>query len=63
MTAGKSEDRSRRDRIHEIIFEAETPAGRAFDVALLIVIVVSVIAVSLESVAEVRARYGEILRR
>ena len=53
---------SRRARLHEIIFEAETPGGKAFDVALLIAIVLSVVAVSLESVADVRAVYGVPLR-
>ncbi len=31
-----------RDRLHEIIFEADTPAGKAFDVALIGAIIVSV---------------------
>ena len=53
---------STRRRLHEIIFEADTPAGRAFDVALLILIVVSVIAVMLETVAVVRDQYGTWLR-
>lgn len=47
-----------RARLHEIIFEADTPAGKAFDVALLIAILVSVAAVSLETVAPIQARYG-----
>ncbi len=50
-----------RSRIYEIIFEAETPAGKAFDVALLGAIVLSVVAVMLESVAEIRTEYGSIL--
>jgi voltage-gated potassium channel len=54
--------RSARERLHEVIFEAETPAGKAFDVALLVAIVVSIVAVCLESVAEIRARYGPELR-
>ncbi|MDX1501273.1 MAG: ion transporter [Thermoanaerobaculia bacterium] len=49
-------------RLHEIIFEADTPAGKAFDVALLVAIGASVIAVMLESVAGIRARYGAELR-
>jgi len=53
---------SHRDRIHEIIFEAETPAGKTFDVALLVAIVLSILAVCLESVASVRAQYGPVLR-
>jgi voltage-gated potassium channel len=48
--------------LHEVIFEADTPAGKAFDVALLIAIVLSVIAVCLESVTSYRARFGEYMR-
>ena len=47
--------------LHEIIFEADTPAGKAFDVALLIAIVLSVIAVCLESVTSFREQYGTLL--
>lgn len=39
-----------REKLHEIIFEADTFGGKAFDVALLIAICVSIIAVSLETV-------------
>jgi voltage-gated potassium channel len=49
-------------RIHEIIFEADTPAGKAFDVALLVLIILSVVAVTLESTAAVADRYGPWLR-
>jgi voltage-gated potassium channel len=51
-----------RARLHEIIFESDTPAGKAFDVALLWAIVLSVLAVMLESVGPIRTRYGEIIR-
>jgi voltage-gated potassium channel len=51
-----------RAKLHEIIFEAETTGGKIFDVALLLAIVVSVVAVMLESVAGVRVRYGPQLR-
>ncbi len=50
-----------RTRLHEIIFEAETPAGRAFDVALIAAICFSVMAVLLESVATIRQNYGPAL--
>ncbi|MGB2266382.1 MAG: ion transporter, partial [Akkermansiaceae bacterium] len=46
-----------KERLWEIIFEAETPSGKFFDVALLWVIAISVLAVMLESVAEIDARY------
>lgn len=45
-----------RRRLYEIVFEADTPAGKAFDVALIGLILLSVAAVMLESVAPVRAR-------
>ena len=44
-----------------VIFEHDTPAGRAFDLALLGAIAISVTVVMLESVPTVRARYGGIL--
>ena len=47
--------------MHTVIFEADTPAGKAFDVALLIAIVASVIVVSLESVTAIREQYGALL--
>lgn len=50
-----------RHRCHEIIFESDTPAGRAFDVALILFIVGSVVAVMLESVRPLRAAYGPLL--
>jgi voltage-gated potassium channel len=57
-----SDDSSRnsgwRERARVVIFEADTPAGKAFDVALLVAILSSVVAVMLESVATIRARHG-----
>ncbi|MBA2667401.1 MAG: ion transporter [Trueperaceae bacterium] len=47
-----------RERIGRVIFGTDTPAGRAFDVILLWAIVVSVVAVVLESVPSIRATYG-----
>ena len=49
--------KSSRNRLHEIIFEADTPAGKAFDVALLWLIVLSVLTVVAESVPEWGATY------
>lgn len=50
-----------RIKLHEIIFEADTPAGRAFDIALIVSILLSVLAVMLDSIAPVRENYGTIL--
>jgi len=50
-----------RRRLHEIIFEADTPAGRLFDIVLIASILCSVLAVMLDSVSGIRAVYGEQL--
>lgn len=50
-----------KQRLHEIIFEADTAGGRAFDLTLLVAILLSVAAVLLESMAGIRDRYGPAL--
>ncbi|MEE2778893.1 MAG: ion transporter [Myxococcota bacterium] len=50
-----------RHRIHEVIFEADTPAGKAFDVGLLVAILLSILALILESVRSIDAEYHSIL--
>jgi voltage-gated potassium channel len=39
-----------RQRLHTVVFEADTPAGRAFDVALVVLILAAVLCVMLETV-------------
>ena len=50
-----------RKKIHEIIFEADTPAGKLFDLVLIVSILLSVLAVMLDSVQSIKAEYGETL--
>lgn len=47
-----------RKQLFEIIFEADTPAGRFFDVVLIACIVLSVVIVMLDSIAGVNRNYG-----
>jgi voltage-gated potassium channel len=49
-----------RHRWHEVIFEAETPAGKRFDVLLLVAIVLSVLTVLLESVPSLSTGHPEL---
>ncbi len=59
----KSKEVSKKDikfKIHEIIFEADTPLGKFFDIALFLFIVTSVLTVILESVPSYAARYGNL---
>ena len=51
-----------RYRLYKVIFEADTPGGKAFDVALLVCITLSIFAVILESVTQIRNDYGTVLR-
>ena len=46
-----------RQKLEQIIFEADTPAGKRFDLALLIAIVLSVLLVALESDPRLRGQY------
>ena len=50
-----------RHRLHEIIFEADTPAGKWFDILLILSIIISVFVVMLDSVASINNTYGKQL--
>lgn len=47
-----------RKQLYEIIFEADTPAGKLFDICLLIAILLSVITVICESVSQLRHNFA-----
>lgn len=51
-----------RDTVHVVIFEADTPPGKAFDVGLITLIVLSVLVVMLESVDSIQLKHGILLR-
>jgi len=54
--------RTRRERARVVIFEADTPGGRAFDAVLLALIVASVLFVMVESVPGFRADHAGTLQ-
>ena len=56
-----SNNNALRQKLFEIIFEADTPAGKWFDIVLIICILLSVVVVMLDSVSSVRAKYGQLL--
>ena len=51
-----------RARINRIIFDFDTPAGKAFDVLVIVVILLSVLAVMLESVDSIARHYSTFLK-
>ena len=48
-------------KLQEIIYEADTPAGKLFDVVLLITIIASIVLVMLESVKSIDTKYHNFL--
>lgn len=50
-----------RRQLHNIIFEADTPAGRRFDIGLIVAILASILVVVLDSVPSVGADVGTVL--
>ncbi|MEN8256909.1 MAG: ion transporter [Thermodesulfobacteriota bacterium] len=50
-----------REKLHKVIFGAETKAGKTFDVVLIASILISVVAVMLDSVQTIQARFGTVL--
>lgn len=50
-----------KNRVHEILYEADTPLGKWFDITLFVLIIFSVVLIMLESVDEIDTKYHELL--
>jgi len=61
MSTDTRSESALRERVRIIIFEADTTAGKAFDIALLWAIGTSVLIVMLESIEDVRRGWGDWL--
>ncbi|MGB3773966.1 MAG: ion transporter [Leeuwenhoekiella sp.] len=55
----KNSEISWREQVHTVIAEADTPAGKAFDIVLLVLILFSIVLVMLESVSEINSLYHD----
>lgn len=51
-----------KNRLYEIVFEADTPTGKYFDLFLFLAILISVFVVMLESIERIRENYAITLR-
>ncbi|HZW58726.1 MAG TPA: ion transporter [Woeseiaceae bacterium] len=51
-----------RQRVFVLIFQSNTPAGKVFDLVLILAIAISIVTIMLESVASIGTRYGFFLR-
>lgn len=58
MEGEKPVEKNWRLRLHEVIYESNTLAGKSFDVALLVCILASILIVMLDSVAVYHKKYG-----
>ncbi|WP_127124865.1 ion transporter [Pseudoflavitalea rhizosphaerae] len=47
-------------KLHEIIYESEKPEGKAFDIALLVCILISILVVVLDSVDNLHQKHGKL---
>ena len=61
METQKASSHSWRKKLYIIIFEAETPAGKLFDVLLIWAILLSICVICLESMSELKRAYGQTL--
>ena len=46
--------------LHNTIYESNTPAGKAFDIALLLLIIASIMVVTLDSIESYHKQYGRL---
>ena len=57
----QSKQEKLKNKLHEIIFEADTKHGRIFDITLLLLIIASVLTVIIETIPGVSDKYAKLL--
>jgi voltage-gated potassium channel len=60
LVAMQKSDSSWRSRLHTVVYESNTVAGKTFDVALLVLIFASILVVMFDSVDWMHERYGDL---
>ncbi|KHE91879.1 MAG: ion transporter [Candidatus Scalindua rubra] len=61
QTVEQKKDSSWRDVLYEVIFKADTVSGKSFDIAVMVIIALSVITVIINTVGSIEQEYGNIL--
>lgn len=59
MSQQKTPQKNWKTKLHEVIYEADTPSGKLFDVVLLFLILASIVVVMLESIESINTQYQE----
>ena len=57
----QKKDNSWREVLYEVIFKADTVAGKSFDIAVIVIIALSVITVIINTVDSIEQEYGNVL--
>lgn len=57
----KEETKNWKEKLHEVIYGTDTPAGKLFDIILLVVILVSILLVMLESIESFDTKYHNFI--
>ena len=63
MSEGGNNQSELQRRVHEVIFEADTPAGKTFDVFLIVCILLSVLAVMVDTVPSITPSQSNLLHK
>ncbi len=63
MAEGGNSQSELQRRVHEVIFEADTPAGKTFDVFLIVCILLSVLAVVVDTVPSITSSQSNLLHK
>jgi voltage-gated potassium channel len=63
MNTEESNNRKLQGKIYEVIFGYESSSGKIFDIVLICLIVASVLAVMIDSIATYHTSYGDVLLR
>ena len=63
MAEGGNSQSELQRRVHEVIFEADTPAGKTFDVFLIVCILLSVLAVMVDTVPSITPAQSNLLHK
>jgi voltage-gated potassium channel len=61
QTEEQKENNNWRDVLYDIIFKADTTAGKSFDIAIIVIIALSVVTVIINTVDVIENNYGKIL--
>src|SRR5689334_18888661 len=56
----KPQQRTGRQRLHDVIYESNTVAGKIFDIALLLLILFSIVVVMLDSIPAFNRKYDQL---